>query len=618
MAAFCRRNSEMENLVCSLSPSEGSGPRTALHRCAVVGNSKTMAALIAGGCAVDLQDQDENTALHEASWHGFSPCVKLLIRAGADVHIKNKTGNTALHLACQNGHSQTAQLLLIGGSNPDTKNKLGDTCVHVAARYNNPSLLKILLRAGCSVSETNQVGDTALHVAAALNHKKVVQLLLTAGVDGRTQNKAEKTALDKARANRNKGVALLVTKAPQVHVLRGGKVCYQKRKTRKHRVSRSVTEETPTQTDPRSAIKDLTEDDLSERNNHLRLHNDRDEDGDRRVFQLFTLYRDKEGKAPASSCPCEPLLKKVEDHLKATEEEVRLHILNVQKEVSRRLDRMERRTRHQLRVLDLLNQERAAAETRNMMFRMEQRVTRDRAEALRSQVAARHELKSWCLSLLEDKDLYVPAQTRYHKPLLEPSAAEPDPLSADSSASISTNNLRSRCAESLRDAEQMRSRKYFELKEDRSSDQNQNPTAPAERLSGLLQISAAPSWQPAALQDSLGSAEGEDGPCNSSRSISGPQQEHRGPSDGTTVLEFTDRPTEPTLSQERNHLRAMEATQRFFDVVTSQLERWCCRRILEVQQQSALRAQADRKELLQRITELEEELHRLRTREDES
>lgn len=78
------------------------------------------------------------------------------------------------------------------------------------------------------------------------------------------------------------------------------------------------------------------------------------------------------------------------------------------------------------------------------------------------QAAARRELKSWCLSLLGDKDIHVPAQTRYQELLLEPPAAEPNPLSADSNASLSTNNTRSRCAE------QMRSRTYFEMKEDSS------------------------------------------------------------------------------------------------------------------------------------------------------
>lgn len=38
-------------------PVPGSGLHTALHRAAAVGCSRTVAALIQGGCAVDLQDK---------------------------------------------------------------------------------------------------------------------------------------------------------------------------------------------------------------------------------------------------------------------------------------------------------------------------------------------------------------------------------------------------------------------------------------------------------------------------------------------------------------------------------------------------------------------------------
>lgn len=43
----------------SVSPclEQGSGVQTALHRAAKVGNAQTVAALINGGCAVDLQDR---------------------------------------------------------------------------------------------------------------------------------------------------------------------------------------------------------------------------------------------------------------------------------------------------------------------------------------------------------------------------------------------------------------------------------------------------------------------------------------------------------------------------------------------------------------------------------
>uniref|UniRef100_A0A3P9IF45 Uncharacterized protein n=1 Tax=Oryzias latipes TaxID=8090 RepID=A0A3P9IF45_ORYLA len=179
--------------------------QTALHRATKVGNAQAVAALINGGCAVDLQDRDGNTALHEASWHGFSPCVKQLIKAGADVKVRNKVGNVALHLACLNAHTQTARLLLLGGSSPDSQN-----AVILKLEAQNKHLYRLLLSM-CYQGWW----ETPLHVAAALNHKKTVQILLEAGADRTIQNHVGKTALDKARNNRHKEVALLLTDAPQ-------------------------------------------------------------------------------------------------------------------------------------------------------------------------------------------------------------------------------------------------------------------------------------------------------------------------------------------------------------------------------------------------------------------
>lgn len=59
-----------------------------------------------------------------------------------------------------------------------------------------------------------------------------------------------------------------------------------------------------------------------------------------------------------------------------------------------------------------------------------------------------------------------------------------------------------------------------------------------------------------------------------------------------------------------------QVTQRFFETVSTQLERWYERKVVEVEQETELRAQWDRKELLQRISVLEEELQKLRTNEN--
>ncbi|KAF7646285.1 hypothetical protein LDENG_00190260 [Lucifuga dentata] len=87
--------------------------------------------------------------------------------------------------------------------------------------------------------------------------------------------------------------------------------------------------------------------------------------------------------------------------------------------------------------------------------------------------------------------------------------------------------------------------------------------------------------------------------------------------DGTGTLEFfIDRSAEPTFSQEKNNLHVVEVTQRFFETVSDQLERWYERKIVQAEQQAELRAQHDKTELLQRISTLEEELQQLKTNEN--
>ncbi|XP_041668174.1 ankyrin repeat domain-containing protein 6 [Cheilinus undulatus] len=630
-------------------------------------------------------------------------------------------GNTALHLACQNAHAQTARLLLLEGAKPDTKNKAGDTCLHVAARYNNLTLVKILLSCLCSVNERNQSGDTALHVASALNHKRTVELLLEAGIDGKIRNNAGKTALDKARDNNHKDVAHLLARAPQVHRFMRKTIKKRRERQKTERRTQSEPREIhPNKQDSSSALEETHSSEQMtiqvsphpqkkrEQLNHkmptafsnpcspqqkrrVRVqavkkdedvrrrkkdsHAGKDllwEDDDdvipalnRKSYQLYTLYRDKDGniqQAPADGCQCQPLLQKLEVQLKATQEEMRLHILNVQEEVNCRLGQMDRKNKHQIKVLDMLNQERAAADRRNMMYRIEQRVAQGREETLMTQAAVSHELKRWCLSQLKDMEVHVPAKTKYYKLLPSPSVehcvgdAELESLPllsvipGDSSTSLATyvNILPSRSSHSLEvlEHEPNSSGTYFEMKVERSPDDYQNTALfplPAQSASGLLLGSADPLWQPPGMQDgpaALCRGEGLSSSSSSWSSISDqalrPSQHHDQSfdrnqltelmsarrragihSEGTRTLEFfIDHPAEPTFIQERNNLHAKEVTQRFFETVSIQLERWYERKIVEVEQQTALRSEEDRKELLQRISMLEEELARLKANEN--
>ncbi len=80
-----------------------------------------------------------------------------------------------------------------------------------------------------------------------------------------------------------------------------------------------------------------------------------------------------------------------------------------------------------------------------------------------------------------------------------------------------------------------------------------------------------------------------------------------------TLEMFSQRPVDATFIQERATLHAMEVTQRFFETVSTQLERWYERKIQEAQKAAEQKALQDRASLLERINMLEEELQKLRT-----
>ncbi|XP_033843720.1 ankyrin repeat domain-containing protein 6 [Periophthalmus magnuspinnatus] len=689
--------------------------RTALHRAAMVGNSETMSALIQGGCAVDLQDRDGNTALHEASWHGFSLCVKLLVKAGADVDVRNKAGNIPLHLASLNSHVPSLRLLLLGGSSIDAKNNTGETCLHMAARYDNRDVVKLLVSSQCSLTEKNERGDTALHVAAALNHKKTVQLLLEAGIDANLRNNAGRTALDKARENNHRELAVLLARAPQVRCfLRGRTVKKQRERQRSQSACRveaevnqtlaeqgssSATEDVPsvepqgqsksfkthrlyperatnpvshgnrTTREQEDKVKIRVEKNVKNRDRKHHLFDDADDAHLQfgKSYQLYTLYRDKDGNVrqlPANGCHCKPLFKKLENELKSTQEEMRLQILNVQEEINSRIGQMDRRNREQIKVVDLMNTARAAAERRHLMFKMEEQAALGREEARITQACVRGELQSWCVSQLKNNDTpTTPTSAPYCKLLHSPPAGQSSGeseleslpllsvLSRDSSTSLATyvNIAPSWSSCSLGSEQETSSRKYFEMKVDRSPGTNRDKATmhsvlddyenaalfPLPGSNGRLSP-AATSRRPVEVQDTessgLWSVRGEGFGSSSSVSCDcaprwvppkGRSQEPRrqelvrvGHEQDTTIEIYMDHPpTEPTFTQERSNLHAVEVTQRFFETVSSQLELWYERKILEVERQTEVQAQRDKQELLQRISTLEAELKILRANE---
>ncbi|XP_069392251.1 ankyrin repeat domain-containing protein 6 isoform X2 [Paralichthys olivaceus] len=684
---------------CALDLQNRDG-NTALHEVSWHGFSQCVKLLVKAGADVHIKNKAGNTALHLACQNAHAQTARLLLLGGSNPDTKNNVGDTCLHVAARYNNLILAKILLNSLCSVTERNQGGETALHVAAALNHKKTVQLLLEAGTDGKIKNNAGKTALDKARDNNHKDMAILLARAPqvhrfMRGRTIWKRRERLISERRTQSVTRVEILPNKEDSCSVVEECPNSEQMqsrtaaelepqrqqqqqlyRKTRatithpdshcRRRDRKQVGEQ---QQSPGPAcsthIKTLDEDDP--RNGKTDSHNKRELLRDSGFTQLFTQYHDEDGniiQAPASGCHCKPLLKKLEGQMKATQEEMMLHILNVQERVSSRMGKMDQRNRHQIKLLNVLNQERAAAERKNMIYRMEQRAAQDREEALKTQAAVSHELKMWWMSHLNNTDVHIPTNSQYYKllpsPSVELSEADADleslPLlsvvSGDSSTSLANyvNILPTKSGQGDLEHGQVGRRTYFEMRLKRSPDDYENTALfppPSNHITELPLGSADPLWKPSGVQDSPVAAVvplcgggfsssssqsniSEQGPGLIPHQESRHDRQHIKPfgelmssceqekmhTDSTTTLECFIKPTEPSFNQERNYLHAMEVTQRFFDTVSTQLEHWYERKLVEVEQQIEVRAQQDRKELMQRISMLEEELQRLNTNDN--
>ncbi|XP_043542655.1 ankyrin repeat domain-containing protein 6b isoform X3 [Chiloscyllium plagiosum] len=659
--------------------------QTALHRAAVVGNTEVISALILEGCALDRQDKDGNTALHEACWHGFSQSVKLLVKAGANVHAKNQAGNLALHLACQNGHSQSSRVLLLGGSRPDIKNSMGDTCLHIATRYNHVTIIRILLSAFCSVSERNQAGDSPLHIAAALNHKKIARLLLEAGADSNIVNNAGLSPLEAARENNSPEVALLLTKAPQVlSFCRGRSLRKRREKLKQERRAQSVPRDELIQSKS-SALSDpppLTDQQPQQDNANIRKRRSKHcccspspqqavLPHNFRAYQLYTLYRNKDGKimqAPINGCRCEPLINKLENRLEATKEEIKAELDIVQGKLNAKLGELEGRNKHEIRVLDKLTYERISAERTECLHRIDQRAVLERLEGEKRQSSMVDDMKSWCMSKLQNLELKLSGELRSKSatPSSENVSESLDPdtiLSSRDHGTVQTYPVTQQAEEQSQqpyslldgseDAKVQSPDEVLGRQQDipqgatqlvlttpnSSSTTAQATSLPAVRPKERSICSAPPSKTPQDLspveqplpksghvkfQTSSETSvvktdqavtvhpvrgHNQSKSTQTKKSLSGRHRQQQ-----SSTLLSTGQCMEQPRTVVKESVPVLEITQYFFEAVSTQMEKWYERKIEEARCQADQKAHQDKVALLEQIKSLEEELQKLRTK----
>ncbi|XP_060712963.1 ankyrin repeat domain-containing protein 6b isoform X3 [Hemiscyllium ocellatum] len=669
--------------------------QTALHRAAVVGNTEVISALILEGCALDRQDKDGNTALHEACWHGFSQSVKLLVKAGANVHAKNQ---------------------------------MGDTCLHIATRYNHVTIIRILLSAFCSVSERNQAGDSPLHIAAALNHKKIARLLLEAGADSNIVNNAGLSPLEAARDNNSPEVALLLTKAPQVlSFCRGRSLRKRREKLKQERRAQSVPRDeliqskgsvsvddghsseqghqkkkngddlirvaTPEQKkkwerkkkQKSSALSDpppLTDQQPQQDNANIRKRKSKHcccspspqqavLPHNFRAYQLYTLYRNKDGKimqAPINGCRCEPLINKLENRLEATKEEIKAELEIVQGKLNAKLGELEGRNKHELRVLDKLTYERISAERTECLHRIDQRAVLERLEGEKRQSSMMDDMKSWCMSKLQNLELKLSGELR-SKSATPSSENVPESLGPDTILSnrdhgtVQTYPITQQAGEQLQqpyslldESEGAKVQSPDEVlgrqqdipqgatqlvltTSNSSSTTAQATSLPAVRPKERAVCSAPPSKTPQDLSSveqplpksghvkfqtssetsvvktdqavSVHPVRGhnQSKSTQTKKSLSGRHRQQQ-----SSTLLSTGQCMEQPRTVVKESMPVLEITQYFFEAVSTQMEKWYERKIEEARCQADQKAHQDKVALLEQIKSLEEELQKLRTK----
>uniref|UniRef100_A0A8D1BA49 Ankyrin repeat domain 6 n=1 Tax=Sus scrofa TaxID=9823 RepID=A0A8D1BA49_PIG len=612
--------------------------RTALHLAANKGHLSVVQILLKAGCDLDVQDDGDQTALHRATVVGNTEVIAALIQEGCALDRQDKAGNTALHLACQNSHAQSTRVLLLGGSRADLKNNAGDTCLHVAARYNHLSIIKLLLSAFCSVHEKNQAGDTALHIAAALNHKKVVKILLEAGADGTIVNNAGQTPLETARYHNNPEVALLLTKAPQGSVSAGDTHSSEQAAPRKEEAKEDCLSASP---EPRakdcrqrksrpkvSAFSDPTppadQQPGQQKNTHTHSHPKKrprrrcsppPPPHEFRAYQLYTLYRGKDGKvmqAPINGCRCEPLINKLENQLEATVEEIKAELVSVQDKMNTKLGHMESKTQHQMRVLDKLMVERLSAERTECLNRLQQHSDSEKHEGEKRQMSLGDELKTWCMLKIQNLELKLSGDSRASRTKSTPSTCESS-TGVDQSVVTAVAAVASDSSpQVVRPKEKAPSSTATHRPQQELSSSDHT----GSRLRNVKVQTASLPLKEAAKCDS------QAGPCvdrgtQTKKSGKSGQMRHRGQQPAPSAACGQPPPAaggEQTAPHIRDTSQALELTQYFFEAVSTQMEKWYERKIEEARSQASQKAQQDKATLEEHIKSLEEELAKLRTK----
>uniref|UniRef100_A0A3P9D1M9 Ankyrin repeat domain 6b n=2 Tax=Haplochromini TaxID=319058 RepID=A0A3P9D1M9_9CICH len=283
-----------------------------------------------------------------------------------------------------------------------------------------------------------------------------------------------------------------------------------------------------------------------------------------------------------------------------------IHI--IQDQLNSKMGQLDRKNKHQIWALDKMTVERASAERSSCLKRIEQRALQERREAEKRQTALASELKSWCLSKLQNMEGRVtgePSSTKLqHSSTVDQNTEDDSPTAAKNPpSSVQVVRPKERSVTSADTKRKNQELNDVDIMRSGARSQRSSSFSPATE-------------RRCSSRNDIGIREKE-GHCDTGKH----QKKYF---QGRTKLrgDIKVRPPEvfggqPTFTQERDNMHAIEVTQYFFETVSTQMERWYERKVQEAQWQADQKAQTEKDALINRIAYLEDELRMLRMHRDE-